>query len=108
MNEIIEIVKSSIVHQKLQHVASAGTISAGAVEKITSTEAVTNFDLMVSYFGDAAVIVAPIFTIFLIYKEYRKHRREEDKNNREEEAHQVALQISKLQLSKEGRREADK
>jgi hypothetical protein len=94
VSEIWKTLVGWIALQKGSHAASAATISTGAAEKIISPEAVSGFDLTVSYFGDAAVIIAPLFTLFLFYKAWKHDR--------------LDTKLKMIRIANEGRRDSDK
>jgi hypothetical protein len=94
MAEIFKIAVESIVQQPLNHVVSAATISAGVTEKIVKTDVVSAWDQTISAFGDAAVIIAPLFTLFLFYRAWKHDR--------------LDTKLKLIKIANEGRREADK
>ncbi len=92
--KISQIVTDSIVQQKIGHVSSAATISAGVTAKVVETEVISQTDMIISMFGDAAVVIAPVFTLFLFYKSWSEHK--------------LRTELVKIQIANEGRRRGDK
>jgi hypothetical protein len=86
MNEIASAAVQSIVNYPVKNAASAaGMITGATVEASTSP-----FAPYIGWVGDAAIIVGFLVPCALLYKAY------------------IDIQIAKVQLAKEGRREADK
>lgn len=94
MSEIAKIVVGSIAHQKGSHATSAATISAGVTAKIVETDPVSVWDQTISIFGDAAVVIAPMFTLFLFYRAWKQDR--------------LDTKLKLIQIANEGRRATDK
>ena len=71
MPEVVNIISHSLAQNPVQHAVSAGTISAGAAEKIISADPISIWDSTVSFCADLGIICALVLTCFLIYRAYR-------------------------------------
>lgn len=71
MAAIRDLVGSSLASNPAQHAVSAGTISAGAAEKIISADPISTWDNIISVCADLGIIAGLFLTCFLIYRAYR-------------------------------------